>query len=95
MQNLEVIYEDQNLLIVNKPAGVLSHSSHANEYDAIIDQIKKYLYNKNEYDLENENTFAPALSNRLDRNTSGLMIASKNYATLKRINEAIENKEIK
>ncbi|MBQ5543571.1 MAG: hypothetical protein IIT97_01365, partial [Mycoplasmataceae bacterium] len=54
--DLEVIYEDQNLLIVNKPAGTLSHSSHANEYNAIIDQIKKYLYKKNEYDLENENT---------------------------------------
>ena len=93
--DLEVIYEDQNLLIVNKPAGILSHSSHANEYNAIIDQIKKYLYKKNEYDLENENTFAPALSNRLDRNTSGLVIASKNYLTLKRINEAIKNKEIK
>ena len=93
--NLEVIYENNDLLIVNKAAGVLSHSSHANEYNAIIDQIKKYLYKKNEYDPENENTFAPALSNRLDRNTSGLVIASKNYKTLKRINEAIEDKEIR
>ena len=93
--NLEVIYENDDLLIVNKPVGVLSHSSHAHEYNAIIDQIKKYLYKKNEYNPENENTFAPALSNRLDRNTSGLIIASKNYKTLKRINEAIEDKEIK
>lgn len=93
-ENLEIIYENNDLMIVNKPIGLLVHSSKKDENNTLIDQVKKYLYKKNEYNPEIENTFAPALSNRLDRNTSGLVIVSKNYKTLKKINEAIEEKDI-
>lgn len=67
--NLEKIYEDGNIIIVFKPVGVDSHSNSGTHSDTLIDRIKKYLYNKGEYNPHAENSFSPALCSRLDRNT--------------------------
>lgn len=91
--NLDIVYEDKNILIVNKNVGVLSHSSNISDSDTLVNRIKRYLYSKGEYDLE-ELSFSPALCNRLDRNTSGLVICAKNFMALKLINEKIRSRQI-
>ncbi len=88
-KELDVIYEDENILIVLKPVGVDSHSNGSSSGDTLIDRIKLYLYNKGEYEPENESSFAPALCSRLDRNTAGLVTAAKNASSLRLINEAV------
>lgn len=87
----EIVYEDENILIADKPIGLDSHSSDSSGGDTLINRIKLYLYNKKEYDPESENSFAPAICSRLDRNTSGLVISAKNAASLREINSAIKD----
>ncbi|MBR5295162.1 MAG: RluA family pseudouridine synthase, partial [Clostridia bacterium] len=70
------VWEDENLLICDKPVGLSCHADEKQETGTLIDHIKAYLYQKGEYCPENENSFAPALCNRIDRNTSGLVIAA-------------------
>ncbi|MBQ1518242.1 MAG: RluA family pseudouridine synthase [Ruminococcus sp.] len=91
---LDTVYEDDNIIIVNKPTGLDSHSNGENSEDTLIDRIKLYLYNKKEYQPELESSFAPALCSRLDRNTSGLVTAVKNAAALREINSAIRDGHI-
>lgn len=88
---LEIIHEDDNIIIVYKPVGVDSHGNGENTEDTLINRIKLYLYNKKEYRPDEENTFAPALCSRLDRNTSGIITAAKNAAALRDMNEGIKN----
>ncbi len=92
--NLNIIYEDENIIIVNKPAGIDVHRGSEMSKDTLLDIIKAYLYHKHEYIPEKENSFAPAICNRLDRNTTGLVIAAKNAAALREINEKIRLREI-
>ena len=89
--DIDIVYEDQNILIVNKPVGLDSHSNGSPMTDTLIDRIKKYLYDKHEYVPDSESSFAPALCSRLDRNTCGLVTAAKNAAALRDINEAIRS----
>ena len=88
---LDIIYEDENVLIVSKPVGLDSHSNGSPMTDTLIDRVKHYLYNKGEYSPESESSFAPALCSRLDRNTCGLVTAAKTAAALRDINEAIKS----
>ena len=88
---IDVVYEDENIIIVNKPVGLDSHSNGSHMTDTLIDRIKHYLYNKKEYQPQLESSFAPALCSRLDRNTCGLVTATKNAAALRELNEAIRN----
>ncbi len=90
----DVVYEDENILIADKKPGMLSHSDDNASADTLIDNIKAYLYSKGEYDPKNELSFAPALCNRIDRNTSGLVIAAKNAESLRIMNEAIKQRRI-
>lgn len=87
----EIIFEDENILTAFKPVGLDSHSNGTNTDDTLINRIKRYLYEKNEYIPESESTFAPALCSRLDRNTFGLVIAAKNAASLRELNSGIQN----
>lgn len=87
--NIEIVYEDKSVLIVNKPVGLDSHSNGSPMTENLIDRIKHYLYNKEEYLPESESSFAPALCSRLDRNTCGLVTAAKTAIALRDINEAI------
>lgn len=92
---LNIVYEDENILLINKEAGVVVHADDNGTEDTLIRRIQSYLYKKGEYNPENEHSFSPALCNRLDRNTQGIIIAAKNAAALRIINEKIKNREIK
>lgn len=91
---IDIVYEDENILLVDKRQGLLVHPD-KNEYnDTLISRIQKYLYEKGEYDPESENSFAPALANRIDRNTGGIVIASKNAEALRILCDKIKYREI-
>ena len=92
--SLDILYEDENILLVNKPQGQLVHSDDSESYNTLINHVIAYLYNKKEYLPHEEHSFRPALCNRIDRNTSGIVIAAKNAAALAEINEKIKNNEI-
>jgi len=89
--HFETIYEDDNILIVNKPIGLSSQPDETSTKN-LVDEIKVYLDGKEE---NISFTFKPAVCNRLDKNTSGLVIAAKNYDTLKQTNKAIRERSIK
>ncbi|MBP0979529.1 MAG: RluA family pseudouridine synthase [Oscillospiraceae bacterium] len=93
--DLEIIFEDENILLINKPAGLLVHEDENQKVDTLINRIKKYLYDKKEYDINLEMSFAPALVHRLDRNTQGLVIAAKNSEALRILNQKFKDREIK
>ena len=91
---LEIVYEDENILLADKKQGLLVHPDE-NEYnDTLIGRIQHYLYEKGEYDPEKENSFKPALANRIDRNTGGIVIAAKNAESLRILCEKIKTREI-
>ncbi len=91
---LTVIYEDENILLVDKHPGVSVHEDEHESTNTLITQIQAYLYQKGEYDPDEEQSFAPALCNRIDRNTGGIVIAAKNAEALRVMNEKIKNREI-
>ncbi len=92
--SLDVVYEDENILLCNKPAGLLVHEGDSWCADTLIARIQHYLYDKKEYDPKAENSFVPALCNRIDRNTCGIVIAAKNAATLRVLNDKIKDREL-
>ncbi len=91
---LDVVYEDENILLCNKPAGLLVHEGNEWCADTLIARIQHYLYRKGSYDPAVENSFIPALCNRIDRNTCGIVIAAKNAATLRVLNDKIKDREL-
>ena len=91
---LDIAYEDGNILIVNKPAGMVVHEDEHEKRYTLIDYIKAYLYQNGSYRPEEENSFAPALCNRIDRNTSGLVIAAKTAEALRVMNQKIRDREL-
>ncbi len=91
---LNIVYEDENILLVDKKNGLVVHEDNENTSDTLINRIKHYLYSKGEYDPEEENSFAPALCNRLDRNTGGIVIAAKNAEALRVLNQKIKDREL-
>ncbi len=94
-KELDIVYEDENIVICNKKAGLLCHAD-KNEYnDNLINRILRYLYNKKEYDPKSEHSFTPALANRIDRGTSGLVICAKNAEALRILNSKIKSREVK
>ena len=86
-----VVFEDEDLLIVHKSEGLSCHSDEKQKTNTLIDQIKAYLFHKGEYDPEAEASFAPALCNRIDRNTEGLVVCAKTALALRCTNEAIRS----
>lgn len=91
---LNIVYEDENILLADKEQGLIVHPD-KNEYrDTLIGRIQHYLYQKGEYDPKAENSFKPALANRIDRNTGGIVIAAKNAEALRILCEKIKNREI-
>lgn len=91
---LSIVYEDENILLCQKRPGVLVHEDTAGGENTLILHIKAYLWRKGEYDPTAEQSFAPALCNRIDRNTGGIVIAAKNAAALREMNEKIRENEI-
>lgn len=91
---MDIIYEDDNIILINKPVGILSHSSEEDESDNIVDGMISYLIQTGEYNPEEEHNFIPGICNRLDRNTSGIIIGGKTYEALRELNKAIKNGDI-
>ena len=92
---LDICYEDENILLCNKRPGVLVHEDEAGGDNTLILHIKAYLCQKGEYSPEDEQSFAPALCNRIDRNTGGIVIAAKNAEALRVMNEKIREDEMR
>ncbi len=93
-KNLDILYEDDNILLLDKKAGVLSHAGDGEYGDNLIARVQRYLYEKGEYDPAAENAFAPALVNRIDRNTGGIVIAAKNAPALRILNQKMKDREL-
>lgn len=89
-----IVYEDENILLADKKPGVLCHSAGQWDYNTLIANIQAYLAQKGEWRPKDENAFAPALCNRIDRNTGGIVIAAKNAEALRIINDKIKDREI-
>ena len=91
---LNIVYEDENLLLVDKQPGIVVHPDETERVNTLITHIQAYLYQKKEWSPYQENSFAPALCNRIDRNTGGIVIAAKNAETLRIMNQKIKDREI-
>ncbi len=90
-----IIYEDENIILINKEVGLLSHGASGDFEENVVDSMISYLIQKEEYVPRIEKTFTPSICNRLDRNTSGIIIGAKNYEALKDINRAIRKGSIR
>ena len=91
---LTIVYEDDNILLLDKKPGVLCHSAGVWDYNTLIANVQAYMAQKGEWKPKEENSFAPALCNRIDRNTGGIVIAAKNAEALRILNEKIKDREI-
>ena len=92
---LTVVYEDDQILLVDKRPGLAVHPHDGAEYGrTLIDHIQAYLYQKREWNPRGENAFTPALCNRIDRNTGGIVIAAKTAEALRIMNQKIKDREL-
>ena len=89
-----VVYEDEHIILMDKPAGVICQPDDKESYNTLSNQLIAYLMKKGEYDPAAENAFVPALCNRIDRNTQGIVIGAKTSVALMTLNEKIKNREI-
>ncbi len=91
---LDIVYEDENILLVDKKQGLLVHPDEKEYNDTLIARIQHYLHKKGEYLPDKENTFKPSLANRIDRGTGGIVIAAKNAEALRILCDKIKSREI-
>ena len=92
---LSIVYEDDHILLVDKRPGLAVHPHDGAEYGrTLIDHIQAYLYQKREWRPREENAFTPALCNRIDRNTGGIVIAAKTAEALRIMNQKIKDREL-
>lgn len=92
--SLSILYEDENIMLLDKKCGLVVHEDESGAPDTLINRIQHYLYDKGEYDPEKEQSFAPALCNRIDRNTGGIVICAKNAESLRVLNQKIKDREL-
>ena len=93
-KTIDILYEDENLLLLNKKVGLLSHPDETEYNDTLITRVKRYLYEKGEYDPESEQSFTPSLVNRIDRNTCGIVMAAKNAEALRLLNRIVKSRQL-
>ncbi len=91
---IDIIYEDENIMLLNKKPGLIVHPDENYHFDSLIARVQHYLYDRGEYEPKKENSFAPALVNRIDRNTGGIVIAAKNAETLRIMNQKVKDREL-
>lgn len=91
--NHPIVYEDENILIVNKPRGLLVHGDIGEKVVTLSNEVINYLYFKGEYDPKDDRGFTPAPAHRLDRNTSGLVVFAKNLVSLQELEVLFKDKE--
>lgn len=92
--HLDIVYEDENLMLLNKRPGLLCHADEHEKVSTLITHIQAYLYQKKEWNPRDEHSFTPALCNRIDRNTGGIVMAAKNAETLRIMNEKVKHREL-
>ncbi len=90
---LKIVYEDENIMLLDKPAGMLAHADEHEKVNTLVNHMLAYLYQKREWRPREENAFTPALCNRIDRNTGGIVVAAKNAEALRILNEKIRDRE--
>lgn len=93
--SLNIVYEDENILLLNKKVGLLCHPDDKEYVDTLISRVKRYLYEKGSFNPMDSMSFTPALVNRIDRNTCGIVIAAKNAEALRILNEKMKNRELR
>lgn len=91
-KEFDIIYEDEHILIVDKPYGLLTHGDSKEKKNTLANQVINYLYEKGDYEPAIDKTFTPAPANRLDRNTSGLVIFGKSYTGIKEMNRYLRKR---
>ena len=91
---LDILYEDGNLLLLDKRPGLVVHPDETEKVNTLLTHLQAYLYQKREWNPRGENAFAPALCNRIDRNTGGIVIAAKNAEALRVLTAKIRDREI-
>lgn len=91
---LDILYEDDQILLVNKAPGMVVHGDETEKVNTLINHIQAYLYQKKEWSPYQEHSFAPALCNRIDRNTGGIVIAAKTAEALRVMNQKIRDREL-
>lgn len=92
---ISIVYEDEHILLVDKRPGQAVHPHDGAEYGrTLIDHIQAYLYQKREWRPKEEHSFTPALCNRIDRNTGGIVIAAKTAEALRILNQKIKDREM-
>lgn len=89
--DLDIVYEDENILVVNKPFGLLSQKDDQGNQDCLDARVKNYLYQSGQWDPEADRAFIPAVAHRLDRNTTGLVMAGKNSPTARKLAGALRS----
>ena len=94
MPRLKIVYEDENIMLLDKPAGMLAHADEHEKVNTLVNHMLAYLYQKREWRPREENAFTPALCNRIDRNTGGIVVAAKNAEALRILNDKIRDREI-
>mgnify|MGYP005966659799 CR=1 FL=1 len=92
---LSVLYEDEHILLLDKRPGLVVHEDESQGADTLINHVKAYLYSRGEWDPDAEQSFTPALCNRIDRNTGGIVIAAKTAEALRDMNEKIRLHEVR
>lgn len=93
-KDISVLYEDENLMLLDKKPGLIVHPDENYHFDSLIARVKHYLYDRGEYRPDEENSFSPALINRIDRNTGGIVMAAKNAETLRIMNQKVKDREM-
>ena len=91
---LSIVYEDENMMLLDKKPGLIVHPDQNYHFDSLIARVQHYLYDKGEYDPQGENAFAPALVNRIDRNTGGIVMAAKNAEACRILNQKVKDREL-
>lgn len=90
----DIVYEDKNIILIDKKPGIIVHPDKSYHFDSLVARVQHYLYEKGEYNPDEEKSFSPALVNRIDRNTGGIVIAAKNAESLRILNLKMKTREL-
>lgn len=93
-KKFDIVYEDENVILIDKKPGIIVHPDKNYHFDSLVARVQHYLFDKGEYNPDEEKAFSPALVNRIDRNTGGIVIAAKNAESLRILNLKMKTREL-
>ena len=93
-KKLDIIYEDENIILINKPVGMLSQKAAAND-ESLVEHLISYMLESKQLTEAELRKFKPSICNRLDRNTSGLVVAGKSLIGLQKMGELFKDRNLK